>query len=315
MPSWTNATGGPTGSVRGLAAPGARLPTTTTAGILRPDEFARHAVLDRWPADPGLAHWIEWYWSVRWDLPPGTRYVSEVVPHPALHVSIEGGQGRHPGRSTPVALLNGVVTRRFSVALAGRGWVFAAKFRPGGLGAFTGIDAGAYLDRVVDLGEVFAGGADQLRDEVASADDDQAAIFDRFLLDRRPAPDPVYEQLLGIVADMLADRTLTRVEEVAERHDIPVRRLQRLFRRYVGVGPKWVLQRYRLHDAVSMIDVMVAESGIGVVDPPSLSELAAQLGWYDQAHFTREFTALVGLPPARYAARARLSARTAKLSY
>jgi len=83
---------------------------------------------------------------------------------------------------------------------------------------------------------------------------------------------------------------------VTERHGIPLRTLQRLFRRYVGVGPKWTLQRYRLHDAVTLIDT-------GAVD--DLAELAASLGWYDQAHFTREFTSLVGMPPAKYAARSR----------
>ena len=73
------------------------------------------------------------------------------------------------------------------------------------------------------------------------------------------------------------------------------RTLQRLFRRHVGVGPKWVLQRARLHDAVDRID-----RG-GVRD---LAALAVELGWFDQAHFTRDFTALVGQSPAAYARRA-----------
>ena len=72
------------------------------------------------------------------------------------------------------------------------------------------------------------------------------------------------------------------------------RTLQRLFRRYVGVGPKWVLQRARLHDAVDRIDA-------GRVT--DLASLALELGWFDQAHFTRDFTALVGQSPAAYAGR------------
>ncbi len=293
MPSWTNAT-----DARATAAPppGRRLaPTTTAAGILRPDELPRYATLARPPSSPLLDGWVEWYWSVRWDLPDGQRYLSEVLPHPALHLSIQSGQGSRHGHSMPAAVLTGVVTTRFTVELVGAGRVIAVKFRPGGLGAFTGRDVGAWLDRVVDLRTLFGDDATRLRDDVlrTESDIDRALLLDAFLLERRPAPDPRYDRVLAVVADMLADHTLTRVDDVTERHGIPLRSLQRLFRRYVGVGPKWVLQRYRLHDAVSLIDA-------GGVD--DLAALAASLGWYDQAHFTREFTALVGMPPARYAA-------------
>jgi AraC-like DNA-binding protein len=119
--------------------------------------------------------------------------------------------------------------------------------------------------------------------------------MDEFLLAGRPEPDPRYEQLLTIVADMLADRELTGVRAVAERHDIDPRTLQRLFRRYVGVGPKWVLRRYRLHDAQLMIEA-AEETG----DEINLADLATRLGWFDQSHFTRDFRAVVGVPPSAY---------------
>ena len=78
---------------------------------------------------------------------------------------------------------------------------------------------------------------------------------------------------------------------MTERHALSTRRLQRLFARYLGVGPKWVLARYRMHDVVAALDAGHAGS---------LAELAVAHGWYDQAHFTRDFTALVGTTPARY---------------
>jgi len=52
-----------------------------------------------------------------------------------------------------------------------------------------------------------------------------------------------------------------------------------------------VLARYRMHDVVSTIDA--GYDG-------TLTDLAHQFGWYDQAHFTRDFTALVGVPPGSY---------------
>ena len=81
------------------------------------------------------------------------------------------------------------------------------------------------------------------------------------------------------------------VAQVEERCGVGRRRLERLFEQYIGATPKWVLARYRIHDAVSDLDA-------GYVG--SLADLTARYGWFDQAHFTREFTDLVGVPPGAY---------------
>jgi AraC-like DNA-binding protein len=70
-----------------------------------------------------------------------------------------------------------------------------------------------------------------------------------------------------------------------------------LFADYVGVSPKWVMRRARLHEAASR-----ADSG-EVVD---WAQLAFDLGYADQAHLTRDFTDTIGVPPAQYAASASL---------
>lgn len=60
------------------------------------------------------------------------------------------------------------------------------------------------------------------------------------------------------------------------------------------MGPKWLLRRQRLHDAVAMID-----AGFD----GSLADLAADLGWYDQNQFTRDFGRMVGVSPSAYRTR------------
>lgn len=274
--------------------------TSSTAGVLWPGDARRHFALTRPSAHPDLSPWIERYWTVRWDLPAGTSYTSTVLTHPSVHLSVESGTGPRHGYAMPAALLHGVVSRTFTVELTGTGRVFGVKFRPGGFGAFTGRDVASLTDRVVPLDDVFGDAARDLQRDVLAADDDEATrIVDAFLLERRAVPDERYEQLLDIVAGMLADRELVTVQAVTERFGVTPRTLQRLFRRYVGVGPKWVLQRFRLHDAQLLL-----ESG----EAPDLATLAAELGWSDQAHFSRDFHATVGAPPGRYAASASPSA-------
>lgn len=275
MVAWTNAT----------------RPTASDAGLLRPEEALRHFTLERPAAHPDLGPWVERYWTVRWSLPHGTSYASSVLTHPAVHLTVESGTGPRHGFAMPAALLHGVVTRRFDVTLRGEGRVFGVKFRPGGFGAFIGGDVAHWTDRVVPLDEVLDVG--DLAERILACDDDNDRLvaMDEFLLARRPGHDPAYQQLIGIIADMLGSRELTGVQAVCERHGVGMRWLQRQFRRYVGVGPKWVLQRFRLHDAQAMLD----DGWSG-----DLAELAARLGWFDQAHFARDFGDLVGVPPSRY---------------
>jgi AraC-like DNA-binding protein len=276
--SWTNAT----------AAPPA-------VGILRPKVNDALVRRDRLPMHEGLGTWVEHYWTVAWELEaPG--FVAEVVSHPSVHVTVESGDRPRFGHRMPAGLVHGVITRRFSQEIAGRGRVFGVKFRPGGFGAFTGADVGAWTDRVLPLSAAFGDRADAVVGDVLAADGDadRAAVMDGFLLERVPARDERYDEVLAIVRDIQDDPSLTTVDLAARRHALSRRTLQRLFRRYVGVGPKWVLQRARLHDAVDRIDTGRATD---------LATLALELGWFDQAHFTRDFTALVGQSPAAYAAR------------
>lgn len=89
-----------------------------------------------------------------------------------------------------------------------------------------------------------------------------------------------------------------RVEDIAAIHYLAPRTLQRLLRRYVGVSPKWVLKRLRIHQAAEQL---------ATSSPRDWTEVALQLGYYDHAHFIRDFRLIVGRSPARYAAEAALA--------
>jgi AraC-like DNA-binding protein len=88
---------------------------------------------------------------------------------------------------------------------------------------------------------------------------------------------------------------------VAVLGSMSTRSLQRLFAGYVGLSPKAVLARYRLQDAAATIDA----GGVG-----DLAGLAASLGWFDQAHFSRDFRAVTGTTPSAYLRRARAAQDT-----
>ncbi|CAM5563259.1 hypothetical protein SVIOM74S_08695 [Streptomyces violarus] len=75
-----------------------------------------------------------------------------------------------------------------------------------------------------------------------------------------------------------------RVSQLAAFADMSARQLQRMFAEYVGIGPKWVIRRARIQEAAAR----------AAAEPQDWSALAAELGYADRAHFTRDFTASIG---------------------
>lgn len=260
----------------------------STRGILAPPAPAREALPWRVPPTPELAYFVDYLWGTQWDL--ATPQLRETLPFPSVHLSIHtGGAGRSG--------VHGVVRGRFSVRLEGRGSVVAVKFRPGGFHPFLGLPVSVLTDQVRALDEVFGPAGARLEAEVRACPGvpERAELLERFLLERHPDPDPMVEAADSVVQLIAGDRSLTRVEAVARRTGITPRTLQRLFVRYVGASPKWVVQRYRLQEAAERL----AREGTG-----ALSRLAYELGYADQAHFIRDFRTIVGATPVEYAGRA-----------
>lgn len=123
---------------------------------------------------------------------------------------------------------------------------------------------------------------------------DLVALAADFVRERQPAPDPLAGEALRVVDLILGDPAILTVEEVAARCDSSPRALQRLFREYVGLSPKWVIRRYRLHEAVARIGHDGTRSDLDWAD------LALELGYSDQAHFVRDFKQSVGRSPGKF---------------
>ncbi|MBB5153717.1 helix-turn-helix domain-containing protein [Saccharopolyspora phatthalungensis] len=233
-------------------------------------KYQRHA----FPApSPDLARFVERYWIVSWDYREPYRQL--VVPYPNVHLTFRDGS----------ATVNGVASGHQIKVLEGRGEVFGVAFRPSCFRPFLGASASTITDRTVDAREIFGPGL---------PDEPDVAAVERFLRARLPRPDPKAEEAAEIVAKIAAKPELTRVDVLARELGMNVRRLQRLFAEYVGIGPKWVIRRYRLREVTERL-ANGAE--------PNWAALAVELGYADQAHFARDFKDMFGESPTKYAER------------
>ncbi|GIJ22403.1 helix-turn-helix domain-containing protein [Micromonospora lutea] len=256
-----------------------RQPRGDSRGILDPARLKRRVRFRRHlPAVP-LRRWVEHYWLIDWDL--NEPFEQRIVPHPAVNVVVQR-DGDGPER----AEVAGVGQQLFSITLSGAGRITGAQFRPGGFHPFWRRPIAELTGRRQPLTGVMPEGA-----ICAGTDTERCRALDVLLTGWAPRPDPVNDEVMSLVETIRTDRNVRRVDEFAREHDVSVRRLQRLFLTHVGVGPKWVIRRYRLHEAI--------ERAAG--EPPDWAGLAAELGYSDQAHLVRDFTATTGVSPAAYA--------------
>ncbi len=260
-------------------------------GILDPEEFARHVTLRRFVPSDDLADFVEFYWVVAWDLPAGKKFISENLPYPSVHIVFE------PDGS----YVQGVMTGRFAHTATGKAEVFSVKFLPGMAFPFIGRPLSSFTDERIDVNDAFGGSGLSLARAVHCAVDADAriAVVNAFLRDRlsataRPTPQTCIESCTGAhtIVDWIAShREATMVRYVERKFGKSARSLQALFSKYVGVGPKWVIRRYRMLEAVESLHANL---------PPDLVTLALDLGYTDQAHFTNDFRNMTGRTPGEY---------------
>jgi AraC-like DNA-binding protein len=258
--------------------------TDITHGILRPQAGRARFELSRRAPSGDLADHVERHWSVRWDLGGNPPFTQEILPHPCVNLVSEPG----------FIGVYGIPLGRSPHTIEGAGIAIGTKFRPGGFGGLIDRPASDLNGRTVALGELFGEAGARLQRRLIELDGDEDAHIEAvedFLRARLPAPDPRHELVRAVVEDMLAAEPGTTVAQLAELHAVSPRTLQRAFADLVGVGPKWVLKRYRMHEAAERI--AAGEAGDG-------ASLALDLGYFDQSHFIRDFTAQIGLPPSAY---------------
>jgi AraC-like DNA-binding protein len=247
--------------------------------------------LIRWDPSPEAAEFVEHFWSVRWNLRDGETHDGSVITFPVMHLTHEWGtdEPRH-GYPLPTTLVQGVVQAVFHTTLHRAGTVVGARFHPGGFAARFDRDASDFTGQTVPVDDDLFGGRLQVDDDRERA----ATQLDDAIAAHRRVADPTYQALRTLLEGIRDDTAVRRVEQVMDRAPWSARTTQRVFRRYVGVPVKWVLCRYRLQRAALDIET---EPGI------DLAELAVRHGWYDQAHFSNDFRAMLGCAPGEYAAK------------
>lgn len=257
--------------------------TARAKGVVDPVAARRAFRLERYLPEGPLAAHLDHYWLVAWDLRDRPPHVQRTLPYPCVNLVFQAGR----------TAVFGPMRGAFEITLQDQGVALGLRFRPGAFRALLGRPLHTLTDKTLKLSALWDVDDTAVERAVLEAPDDAAMIAaaQALLLPRLGMPDPTVDRVAGLLTHAEQSREITRVEQLAEHAGVGVRALQQLFSDYVGLSPKWAIRRYRLHDAA---DRLAAGEAM------DLAALAQQLGYYDQAHLTRDFKALVGRTPAEY---------------
>ena len=271
---------------------------TSPAGSRRIDPTERAHLLDpsgytppihRFAPSPDLAPVVRRYWMPVWSLPAGQVSVQRVLQYPVCLVVV----------SADYALLVGPSSGLATQELSGAGWAFGTMLQPAAGFALVEGPVEGLTDRAVPLAddELVSAVREAVGDGPDDPDRQEAAVaaVERSLSRLLPV-DEEGHLVNAIVEYVEGDPEVRRVGQVCEKFAISERTLQRLTARRIGLSPKWLIQRRRLHEAAERL----ADK-----DRPDLARVAAELGYADQAHFGRDWRAITGLTPGEFAAEPR----------
>src|SRR5262249_40439940 len=154
---------------------------------------------------------------------------------PSVHVIVEDA----------ISGIFGPARSRFTRLVEGQGWAFCIKFRPGGFFPFTRSSVAGFKSKTLSLHDVFgtAGKALETSIRAATTEANRIEIAECFLRSQTPERDESATLIHEVIDWIIANREVTRGHELEKQFHLTQRTLQRLFSRYVGVSPGWVIRR------------------------------------------------------------------------
>lgn len=254
-------------------------------GLVEKHKSLQHFDLTMVEPSPALSGVVANYWTVKWDMKNAQSYSQLNLPHPSQHLVVD------PQIQSGVF---GVTSGAFSYHMQGKGKVFGVKFVAGQFRRFATHSMAKLTDSFVPIKSYFNVEDQEVVDAFQNSKKvaEFANVIEQMLLAHETVDDDKAELARNGVAYIEQNREVLEVSVVANHFGISPRTLQRIFAEYVGVGPKWVIERYRMIEAIEQLNEDT---------PVLLTELAHSLGYFDQAHFSRAFKMLTGRTPSELA--------------
>lgn len=247
---------------------------------------------------PDLRPFVQCYWSLE---SPGTGTLSRntIVPDGSMKLIFHYGDPyRHyPKQGGSVVLprcfLIGQLTRPFEVGPTGETGTFFVRFHPNGFLPFATSPIKTMKNTAVPLEILFGDEGNNLEQQVVNAHSTLERIIqvEAFLLKQLNEAKANDLFVKSTVETILKAKGQSSIEEISSQINVSRRQLERKFSAMIGLSPKQLSKIARLQ--ATLKSLRAKKTG-------SLTTLAYESNYYDQAHFIRDFKEFTGITPKEF---------------
>jgi AraC-like DNA-binding protein len=252
----------------------------------------------RWVTQPPLASCIFDLWDLRSE---GSYSRERLVPRSYMdllinlgepHRLLSRGPGR-PDRDYQGAWISGLHEHYLETESPPRPWLMGVRFTPAGPMAILGVPSGELANEVIDLDLLLGHSVERLRQQLIEAPsvEDRFRTLERFFCERLNGKASVRPEVAYALDRLFQSAGRTRMRTLATATGFSQKHLIHLFREQVGLAPKRYARIVRFN---ALLRRMAPEAR------PDWADLAAMYGFYDQAHFVRDFREFTGTTPTDF---------------
>jgi len=225
-----------------------------------------------------LAPYIDAYWSVQGAGQEMT--VNKILPDGCVDIIFNPGEEVGDMKSGKAYLI-GAMTTPIESHVSPETRLLGIRFKPAAFWAFYTFSS---LHEITDDSvECEKGLAPELQGQMTIP----IEVLNKFFLDKLSRPK---HALFPLLQDIRMHRGQIRVEELAKRHFITVRQMERNFRYYIGISPKEFVNQERFRYTLQRVH----RRQPGEV----LSDIASECGYYDHSHLVQEIKRYTGEAPS-----------------
>ena len=194
-------------------------------------------------------------------------------------------------------LLSGVQSEFIVIDTANQASLMGVHFKPGGGFPFFGMPASELYDVQVPLDALWGTTASELRARLLEAETPEArfVILERYLLARAARPLVRHPAVSFALKEIQSEPRHRAISDLVEQIGLSPRRFIQVFSEEVGLTPKLFCRVRRFQQVLHSLQH-------GTVNARQIdwADIASFCGYFDQAHFIRDFRAFSGLNPTAW---------------
>ena len=247
---------------------------------------------------PELQPFIKCFWSLE-DEAKEEPVKQRVLPDGCMEMIFHYGdlyrQYFEDGSSIiqPRSFVFGQITKYIEITATGISGIISARFLPDGISPFITMPVVSLENKAVPITEVFPEEGENLEEHIINANDnlERIKLIETFLLSKLTEPTIIDIITKSCVDVIFQSRGQIGVVELAGKMNINRRNMERKFTAMIGISPKQLARVARLQATLKML---------GQKKIASLTEIAYENGYFDQAHFIKDFKEFTGISPKSF---------------